>query len=57
MRVEEEKFKVACGFDSEHDFLALLDLKWGGEGSIFGDVAVGEEYFLKERFDKSFQEV
>jgi hypothetical protein len=46
MRVEGEKFKAARGFDSEHDFVALLDLKWGirastsffGGGAIKGDI-------------------
>jgi hypothetical protein len=32
---------VASEFDSAHDFVALLDLKWDGEEIMFWDGAMG----------------
>jgi hypothetical protein len=31
-----KNFEAASEFDSQHDFMALLDLKWGERKSSFG---------------------
>lgn len=36
-----KKFKADSEFDSPEEFMVLLDLKKGGEESMFGDGAVG----------------
>lgn len=49
---EGKSSKQAVNLISKHDFVALLDLKWGEGKSWFGMEQWGEEYFLKVRFDR-----